>query len=474
MGLCMDFDDILRYYMNPLVKKEIVDYSNKRWIAIHTLSTPEGSVFVRYWGKNGPPLCIENEETFDGLIKRFYGLKPRTFYASANVYAQIKERDDVENIENIRYTTPVWDIDGSLEFVDKIIDVARVIIEILEKEGVTKSVYLKWSGRGIHVQLHERAISQEILSKYHPLDIAYSIVEYVLKRSIDKVTEIAKKAIGGDRSLKVENEIDLKRVFTVPLSLHKSLDYAVVCFKPNEIDDFSLEWAKPDVLKHNPNWREFAEGEADNLAVLAMKEIGGYFNKVGDIRTVVGKQTVAVQKAKPIRKITTRKIGRFPIMALLQAARYYLLTKDIKKAKSFGLNRAIFYAWAKYHGRERIMRRKITGREKDVEITSKDGKKIVYVGDEGAYVTDDGWFIIGDRAQLPDDYDREIVSKINSVIPYDKAWEKAIEYLKKFPKSYLLDQRKFFSEVYKKVRDDFLEKVVEEKDKRKQKTLFDF
>ncbi|RLI64950.1 MAG: hypothetical protein DRO67_03405, partial [Candidatus Asgardarchaeum californiense] len=83
-------------------------------------------------------------------------------------------------------------------------------------------------------------------------------------------------------------------------------------------------------------------------------------------------------------------------------------------------------------------------------------------------------FIIGDRAQLPNDYDREIVSKINSVIPYDKAWEKAIEYLKKFPKSYLLDQRKFFSEVYKKVRDDFLEKVVEDKDKRKQKTLFDF
>lgn len=29
-------------------------------------------------------------------------------------------------------------------------------------------------------------------------------------------------------------------------------------------------------------------------------------------------------------------------MGLLQAARYYLLTGDLEKAKSFGLNRAIF------------------------------------------------------------------------------------------------------------------------------------
>ncbi|MCD6195448.1 MAG: hypothetical protein J7J82_01515, partial [Staphylothermus sp.] len=37
-------------------------------------------------------------------------------------------------------------------------------------------------------------------------------------------------------------------------------------------------------------------------------------------------------------------------MALLQAARHYIFHKDLDKAKSFGLNRAIFYAWAKYYG----------------------------------------------------------------------------------------------------------------------------
>jgi len=43
-------------------------------------------------------------------------------------------------------------------------------------------------------------------------------------------------------------------------------------------------------------------------------------------------------------------LGRFQVMALLQAARYYKLHGDLEKAKSWGLNRAIFYAWAKHYG----------------------------------------------------------------------------------------------------------------------------
>jgi len=39
------------------------------------------------------------------------------------------------------------------------------------------------------------------------------------------------------------------------------------------------------------------------------------------------------------------RIGRFQVMGLLQAARYYVLYGDLEKAKSFGINRAIFYAW---------------------------------------------------------------------------------------------------------------------------------
>jgi len=38
------------------------------------------------------------------------------------------------------------------------------------------------------------------------------------------------------------------------------------------------------------------------------------------------------------------ELGRFQVMALLQAIRYYLLAGDLERAKSWGLNRAIFYA----------------------------------------------------------------------------------------------------------------------------------
>ncbi len=451
----MDFEEITKYYSNPIVKGEITEYSRGRWVAIHTLS----GHFLRYWSKTGPPLRLSKEEYVDRLIQRFKGLKPRTFYASVNVYYRIVDREDVEKPENIAYTTPIWDIDGSLEEWRKIIDVARVIVDELEKEGIVKSVYLKWSGRGVHVQLHERAFSKDILSKYHPLDIAYSIVEYIIKKSMNRILEIARESESTERPLKVENEIDLKRVFTAPLSLHKTLDYAVVCFKPEELEDFTPEWAKPEVLKHNPDWRKYVEGEADELAVKAMAEIGGYFKKVGGIRTVIAAVKPAITR-KTSRK-TTVKVGRFQVMALLQAARYYLLTGDLEKAKSFGLNRAIFYAWAKYHGRERVFKRRRVVREVETATVEK-GKKLVYVGDEGAFVSERGWFKIGDKEQLPSDYDREIAKKINAVVPYNLAWEKAIEYLKKFPKEVLLSQRKFYEEAYKRVRDNFFERIVKE------------
>lgn len=40
-------------------------------------------------------------------------------------------------------------------------------------------------------------------------------------------------------------------------------------------------------------------------------------------------------------------VGRFQVMATLQAARAYVLGMRVASAKSFGLNRAIFYAAAK-------------------------------------------------------------------------------------------------------------------------------
>jgi len=158
-------------------------------------------------------------------------------------------------------------------------------------------------------------------------------------------------------------------------------------------------------------------------------------------------------------------------MAILQAARYYLLTGDIEKAKSFGLNRAIFYAWAKKYGKYRPPPERKIEPGKEVIKVKEDDKEIVYVGNEGAYISERGWFIIGEKEQLPQDYDRQIISRINSIMPYEEVWRKVIEYLKKFPKSYLLDQQKFYEKIYKPIRDQFLDFL---KGKQKQESLESF
>ena len=68
--------------------------------------------------------------------------------------------------------------------------------------------------------------------------------------------------------------------------------------------------------------------------------------------------------------------------------------------------------------------------------------------------------MIGDQEQRPEDYDRQIAQRIESIVPYEKAWQAALEYLKSFKREVLLDQQKFFKQVYEPVRDTFIEDVV--------------
>ena len=140
-------------------------------------------------------------------------------------------------------------------------------------------------------------------------------------------------------------------------------------------------------------------------------------------------------------------------MGLLQAARYYLIKGDIEKAKSFGLNRAIFYAWAKRYARDRLTRggpRSEAGRARPSEV------KAEQIGNETAYLSDNGWFIIGGTEQSPRDYDLQIARRIEAAsIPYSEAWKAAIKYLEGFSWDVLLDQQRFYKEAYLPVRDKF-------------------
>ncbi|MDW8033840.1 MAG: hypothetical protein RMI79_02640 [Nitrososphaerota archaeon] len=429
-----NYSSVLQYYSNTKVIEELFNYGRGRWIAVEGFS--DKRVFVRY-DKNGEPLKLRNSNDVKRILKSFWFAKPRSFYGSINKYEKLSKKEDLDNILNIKCTTPTWDVDNEVDKWHDTIEICKLIINELEKEGVTKSVYLKWSGRGCHIHLSEEAFSDDFLKKYHPLDLAFAVVEYIIRK-------VKRRLV--NTSAKVENKIDLKRVFTLPLSLHRYLDYACICFKPEDIDRFDLSWADPKNFRHEPVYTAFEKGEADELAEKALSETGGYFKKMG---------LASFHKEKEERK--TPELGRFQVMALLQAARCFILTGDIEKSKSFGLNRAIFYAWAKHRGIGTKSSSKRTPPIFDKSVEEK--RKIFYLGNEAAYLSDDGWLIIGNIKQTPGDYDSQIVRRINEVVPYEEAWRRTLEYLKKFPQEVLLDQQKFFNQVYKPVRDSFIETV---------------
>ena len=446
--------DTLKHYSNPRVIREIVDYCRGRWVALESESKGR-RLFIRYFGRNGPPIKMCSEAEFRELLWRYRNLNIRTIYGSVNIYKSLGNRDSIKDPDNILYSSPVWDVDGSLNHIAEVLNIAREIIYELEKHGVEKSVYLVWSGRGIHIHINEQAFSTTVLKKHHPLDLAYATVEYIILRVYPKIREILEKFGNIERPLKVENKIDIQRVFTAPLSLHRIHDIVCVALKPDELDDFDISWTDPNDFRHNEDWREGVEGEADELGLKAIKEVGTYFARHRARPTEKIERILRKSIETPIIR---GRIGRFQVMALLQAARYYLLYGDIDKAKSFGLNRAIFYAWAKYY--RPIYRRSRRSTQRIHEDSEKAGTYID-IGGEKAFLSREGWFIIGEQAQKPEDFDREVARKIEEIVPFKTAWEATLDYVKRFPIDIIKSQRRFYEEIYKPVRDEFI-KVIQE------------
>lgn len=269
---------VIPHYNSREVQEEIVKFSQNRWLAIHCeFLDPQGyPLLLRYEriGKEKTPLTITKLEDVTMLLKRFERLKPRTFYASANVYRELTRSEHVKSLDNIAFCLPTWDIDNAPNNWEATIAVANEIVDFLEGERVSESVFLKWSGMGGHVHIHHKAFSTDLLQKINPLDAAYAIVEYVNAKLRSKYAEIAAKH--DAKELSVENEMDLQRVFTCPLSLHRSLNLVAVCFSPTMLNDFTPDWASLGRYRHWREWYRFVEGEADRLARRAYQTVGGY------------------------------------------------------------------------------------------------------------------------------------------------------------------------------------------------------
>ncbi|MEM2920976.1 MAG: hypothetical protein QXF26_01505 [Candidatus Bathyarchaeia archaeon] len=263
-----------RHYSDPKVRLEIATFSQSRWVGIHcTVKTRLGRpILLRYF--RGRPMRIQGEEDVGRLLNAFRGLGPRTFYGTANVYVKLENPEDVSSIDNVVSCTPTWDIDNSPEAWKATVEAAKEIVSFLESEGVTQSIYVKWSGRGCHVHIHDKAFSREMRKRISPLDIGYAVVGYVIMKLDGKFSNIRSSFPGS--LLRVDNEMDIQRLFTCPLSLHKELDRVCVCIGLNELDEFIPEWTTVGTYRHYDGWNRWYEGEADALAEKACNVVGSY------------------------------------------------------------------------------------------------------------------------------------------------------------------------------------------------------
>ena len=262
----MSWERVKEHYQNPEVKSEIAKYCRKRWVAIHCEERDSKGfqLMIRYeHGRN--PLTIRDEGDLARILEKYSKLRPRAFYATAHTYRKIESMEDVMDRGKILRSAPTWDIDLKDGDWRKIVKKALEIIDVLEKCRVSRSVFFKWSGRGAHVHVNSEAFSEDIMRKINPLDIAYSITQYVINR------------LKPETGIVVENKIDVQRVFTTPLSLHRSVNRVAVCVPPEELENFHISWTNLESYKHfRDSWRRFEEGEGDELAEKAYAVIGPY------------------------------------------------------------------------------------------------------------------------------------------------------------------------------------------------------
>ena len=151
-------------------------------------------------------------------------------------------------------------------------------------------------------------------------------------------------------------------------------------------------------------------------------------------------------------------VGRFQVMALLQAARAKVLGYPLDEAQSFGLNRAIFYAAAK-RGFKGATSTKHPGEKHTFKETAGKGvAKTVQedaLGNEIAYYVEiEGKkrYVMGDEILEPEDFKREVEQRFGKAFP--KAWEQALQIVEQADRATLESQRKFYEAVYKPRRDE--------------------
>jgi len=175
----LEWNEVVKHYSRVDVREEIARWCNvvvagaegpkPRWVGIHCSEVDSRGrrILIRYFKRI--PLKIRSAREVESLLRAFKRFKPRTFYATANIYRELSKVDHVFDIGNIIACTPTWDIDNTRLKWRATIEVCREIVSFLENRGISKSIIIKWSGNAAHVHIHHQALSPEIRAKRNPV-----------------------------------------------------------------------------------------------------------------------------------------------------------------------------------------------------------------------------------------------------------------------------------------------------------------
>lgn len=148
-------------------------------------------------------------------------------------------------------------------------------------------------------------------------------------------------------------------------------------------------------------------------------------------------------------------------MATLQAVRAHVLGLSAAAARSWGLNRAIFYAAAKrgFAGRAPAGPSGHRGRRSEDAVPAMEA---FFLGDDKAYAVRQGdeiRFAIGGEVQTPEQFVRQVEARFGGTFP--AAWEEAVRIVQAAPRDMLTSQEAFYQRVYRPRRDEFARRWTE-------------
>lgn len=145
-------------------------------------------------------------------------------------------------------------------------------------------------------------------------------------------------------------------------------------------------------------------------------------------------------------------VGRFQVMATLQAARAKLLGLPLVSAKSWGLNRAIYIAAAK-----RGFKPGTSGPTKPKKYAATFAE--YHLGEDKAYSVKAAGrllFTIGGEIQTPDDFTRQVAQRFGGT--FRQAWAEAMDIVRRYDRAVLEHPDDFFAQVYRPRRDELAKK----------------